>query len=509
LKRIVTIAVVVVALGIAGVFESRRDARQPASDAPTCAHRLSKLPAKTVRIDENHDPARFDSLDEGMRKIAEELETTAIKWNRARPLHESVHKTWHDWDDFSTARIKELNTAQIRLLGEWVTGEGRNSDSELNDYCQSIIKIWSSHEPDVVRAKLLEIAEAEGLVGKEVSTWRNLPLEEISDHFHFYRVGHAMLDPKSAWETFLKDDADPRMKYLVDVGTTLPELFREYSSRATEEAWRLILTSTNEDYRRQMIEGFADGAPANQDWGARSREFAASLANRGIEPSQWDSRSIAERWVMENPAAALDWYARSASPDALEWAIRYTVRHVEGADPFAEETEGDLHDLNPEQAADLLKIDLLTSMYSSHKDRIDEVMTALDRLATRDHDPIASRALGLMIGDLLDPMDAPLLELIPKFPEREVRDGLFLQALEAIPTRTGDSGLSYSLDGPNLTLEAVRELAGKLDLTPEIRAKAEEAFRKVEAAELRALEAQEQLRRSKGDATEDDPFSSR
>lgn len=106
------------------------------------------MPAKTARIDEEHHPARFDSLDDGTKKIAEELEAAAIKWQRARPLHESVHQTWNDWDDFSTVRIQELHTAQILLLGEWVTGEATPYVSELNDYRQAIIKVWASREPD-------------------------------------------------------------------------------------------------------------------------------------------------------------------------------------------------------------------------------------------------------------------------------------------------------------------------------------------------------------------------
>ncbi len=350
MKRITIIAAVIVALGIAGLIVSRRDVQHPASEPPTPAPHLSKLPAKTERVDEEHDPARFDSLDDGMRKIAEQLETAAIKWNRARATHESFHKLINDWDDFSTAQISDLETRQIRLLGEWVTGEGMNYDSELNDFRQAIIKVWASREPDVIRARLLEIADAHGFVGNEVSTWRNLNLDELSDDFHRYRVGQAMHDPRAAWEAFLSDDSDSRMKYLVDAGSTIPELIREYSSRAPEEAWNLTLATTNEGYRRRMIEGFADGAPAGQDWNARSREFSDSLADHGIEPSQWDFRSIAERWVMEDPAAALDWYARSAPPDALEWAIRHTAQRVEGADPFAEETEE--LDLTPEIRAE-------------------------------------------------------------------------------------------------------------------------------------------------------------
>lgn len=477
------------------MIASRRDVQEPASETPPAGSHPYNLPAKTERIDEEHDPARFESLDESMRKIAEELETAAIKWNRARPTHESFHKLINDWEDFSTARILELETHQIRFLGEWVTDEGMNYVSELNDYRQAIIKVWASREPEVVRTRLLENADAQGFVGREVDTWRNLNLDELCDDFHRFRVGHAMRDPKAAWEAFLRDDSDSRMKYLVDAGSDIPELIREYSSRAPEEAWKLTLTTTNEGYRRRMIEGFADGAPAGQDWNARSLEIVDTLAARGLEPSQWDFRSIAERWIVEDPVEALDWYARSAPADALEWAIRSTYSS-KGADPFAVEIR-EMPQLEPEEASTLLKLNLLVGMYHSHKDRIDEVITALDRLATHDQDPIAARALGTLIGDSLDPMDAPLLRLIPKLPQREVRNELFRKALEAIPTRTGDpsSSSSDSLEGPNLTLEAVRELAGKLDLSAEIRTAADLAFRKVEAAELKAFEEWEQRRR--------------
>jgi hypothetical protein len=500
LKRIVTIAVVVVALGIAGVFESRRDARQPASEPPTPAPQLSKLPAKTERIDDDHHPARFESLDEGMRKIAEQLETAAIKWNRARPTHESLHKLNNDWTDFSTARISELETHQIQLLGEWVTGEVTPYVSELNDYRQAIIKIWASREPDAVRSRLLNIAETLGVLGKELNSWGKPGLEELCDNFHFYHVGHAMLDPKGALDEFLKDSAEPQMNYLVSEMTTLPELFREYATRDPEQAWIVALSLANEDYHHRMIEGFADGAPAGQDWETKGRELVDSLSNLDIDSSLTTFEAIAERWVMEDPAAALDWFARMASGIAeFQTEDRFAPNYVESIPR------------SPEEVALKMKLDLLVGMYHSHKDRIAEVITALDRLATHDRDPIAERALGALIGDSLDPMDAFLLELIPKFPKREVRNELFLRAVEAIPTRTGDPSLSSSdsLKGPNLTLEAVRELAGKLDITPEINVKAEEAFHKVEAAELKALEDLKKLRRTRNDTTENDPFSSR
>ncbi len=501
LKRIIISAALAVALGIAGLIASRQDVTHPASEPPTPAAQLSKLPAKTERIDEEHHPARFDSLDDGMKKIAEELEAAAIKWQRARPLHESAHKTWNDWDDFSTVRIEELNTAQIRLLGEWVTDEATRYVSELNDYRQAIIKVWASREPDLVRSHLLKIAERKGHLGKEVNSWPSPGLDELCDNFHFYHVGHAMLDPKGALETFFQYDADPRMKDLVSPMTTLPELFREYAARAPEEAWSLALGMAGEDYHHRMIEAFADGAPAGQDWERRGRDLIGSLSQLDIDLSPTTFEAIAERWVMEHPAAALDWFARKASGVAeFQTEDRFAPNHVESIPR------------SPEEVAVKMKLDLLVGMYHSHKDRSTEVISALDQLANRNRDPIAALVLGALIGESLDPMDTPLLGLIPKFPQREVRDELFLRALEAIPTRAGNPSLSSSdsLEGPNLTLEAVRELAGKLDITPEIRAKAEEVFHKVEAAELHALEVQEQLRRSKSDdANGDDPFSSR
>jgi hypothetical protein len=241
-----------------------------------------------------------------------------------------------------------------------------------------------------------------------------------------------------------------------------------------------------EDYHHRMIEGVADGAPAGQDWERRGRDLIGSLSRLGINSSPTTFVAIAERWVMEDPAAALDWFARMACGVAeFQTEDRFAPDYVESVPRSTEEV------------ALRLKLDLLVGMYHSHKDRMDEAISALDRLATHNRDPIAARALGALIGDSLDPMDAPLLELIPKFSRRQDRDGLFLQAVNAIPSRGGNpTTTSDSLEGPNLTLEAARELAAQLDLTPEIRSQAEEAFRKVEAAELAALKELEQRRRT-------------
>lgn len=493
MKRIVTIAAAVVAVGIAGLFVSSRDDGHQSPEDPTPATTLSKLPAKTGRVDEDHHPARFDSLDDGMKETAEELEAAAIKWFRSRPSHESFHKLTHDWNDYSTSRVSELETGQIRQLAEWLE-EGNYS--ELIDYRQAVFRIWASRDPAAVRAELIRRVGLLEFVGKEPGSSTNGHFEELSDNFHQFRIGHAIHDPKAAWETFLQDAADPKMVHFVDAGTTVPDLIRAYSSRSPDEAWDLVLTVTNEDYCLRMIEGFADGVPSGQDWEQKGLDLFASIASREFQVNQGAYGPIAERWMMENPDAALEWYVRTSSD----------VAEFQGEDPFEEDF---VDSLTPDEIANRLKLDLITGMYRSHKDRTREAISALDHLAMHDSGLFSAKVVKTLIGDSLDPMDTPLLELIPKFPSREARSDLFFTAVNSIPTRTGSPFASDSLEGPNLTLEAVRELAAQLDLTPEIRAKAEEAFRRVEAAELHALKAQEQLRRSKSHANGDDPFSSR
>lgn len=490
LKRIASIVAVIAAGAIAVFAFSGKDGGGTAATEKGPRPSSSRLPSKTERIDDDHDPERFDSLNDEMMELALELEKASIKWHRNRPEHESAHRLWNEWRKYSTDRISALSTTQIRQLGEWMDS-GSDFVSELHDYRQAVIRIWASREPEVVRARLLEIAEHWGVLSQQVSSWRNARLEELSDDFHQTYVGHAMKDPKAAWEAFLKDDADRSI--------TISEIFREYSARLPEEAWHLALTTNSKGDCLRMIEGFADGAPAGQDWEERGRELAESLADRKLEGSHRAFQSIGERWIMEDPVAALDWYARCAPEDALKSANN----HLNSDDPFAEAPPPD-----PAEAPMLLKIALLSEMYSSHKDRTREVIAALDHLATHGEAPLAIAAVGKLVGTDLHPMRIPLLEVIARLPAREDRNALFLQAVHAIPIRGDDSDPFASeagpLEGPNASLTAVRDLAARLDLPDEIRAEAQAAFRKVEDEELKALEESELRRRNGGD-----PFSSR
>ena len=508
MQKLASITAVIAALGIAAYAFSGRNGGGTATSNDDKRPSSSHLPSKTERIDNDHAPERFDSLNDEMKALALELETAAIKWNRNRSADDGIYREWNEWRKYSTDRISALSTAQIRQLGEWMDSDPAFI-SELHSYRQALIRIWSSREPEVVRARLMETAENSGFVGKEVNGWRNGRLDELAEDFHQARVGYSMKDPKAAWKQLLQDDADPRMKYLTNAGTTLPELFREYSARLPEEAWNLALATGNEEYCLRMIEGFADGAPAGQDWEERGRELTHSLTARGLKASHWPFQSIGERWMMEDPIAALDWYVRSAPEEGLARAYDRLNRDSSddpfaealADDPFKEEPPSD-----PDEISNLLKTDLLVGMYGSHKDRSREALAALDHLATHGEEQLAAAVAGELVGTRFDPMDIPLLEVIARMPKREDRNALFLQAVHAIHVRDDDpfATLSDALERPNACLVAARDLASRLDLPEAIRAEAEAVFRDVENKELKALEVLEKQRRDKND-----PFSSR
>lgn len=189
---------------------------------------------------------------------------------------------------------------------------------------------------------------------------------------------------------------------------------------------------------------------------------------------------IGERWLMENPQAALDWYARIASK--------------ERGDSF--EDGGSAMDSSKDDATTSLKLDLLESAYDSHEDRMNDVCAALERLISAGDSDLVVRFVGKKTEVSLASWDLPLIDLVRKIPASEVRNSLFLKIARAIPVR-GDSDSSLNPSEPNVCLNAVRDLSTRLDLPDGIRAEVEEAFRNVEARELEALEKQEEWRRRK------------
>ncbi|MCW1886156.1 hypothetical protein OKA04_15570 [Luteolibacter flavescens] len=492
-------AAIAIAAGAIAIFAlSSSDDGEAAATGNATGTRPGSLPSKTERIDDERDPERFDTLDAGMKELALELEKAAIKWQRNRPEDEGFHQLTNDWREFSMAKISALDIEQIRQLGEWMDS---GSYSELHDYRKELITIWASREPEVVRARLMDIAEDRGFLGEGESGWKNAFRDEFADDLHHAYVGHAMKDPKSAWETFLKDEADPRMKRLVNGVITVSGIFKEYAAQLPGEAWSLALATQDPDHSTQMVEGFADGAPTGQDWEKKGYELAESLAARGIEASQWPFQSIGERWLAEDPVAALDWFARCAPEDALKSA-RDRLKRGRSDDPFE-----DAPARNSEEAAMLLKTYLLVEMFHSYKDRSRETVTALLHLNKHGEDQVALEALGELLGAGLYPMKVPLLEVIPGIPSPEDRNSLFLLAVRGIPNRSNGFPLGIldpQLEDPNSSLVAMRALAERLDLPAEIRAEAEATFRNVEEQELKALQKLKQMRRDG-----DNPFAPR
>lgn len=281
LRRNLTIWASLLGLGLIGLgWAWKGDFRRAMQDGHTpldAGHHVTRR----ERVDDDHDPARFDTLSGVLKSIALELEGAAAKWQRNRPPGENWIATDCAWKSFSMERISKLETHQIQALAEWMTVDGVNEESELHEYRQAVFKIWASRKPEATRGFLLGIAEKEGFLGMKSRKWRDEWLEEVADNFHFMRVGHAMKAPKAAWEEFVRDDSNPDMMYLIG-DYTITDLFKEYASKLPEEAWELGLSSTNETYVSRMLEGFANGVAGGQDWEELGRDLQDSLAARKI-----------------------------------------------------------------------------------------------------------------------------------------------------------------------------------------------------------------------------------
>ena len=91
----------------------------------------------------------------------------------------------------------------------------------------------------------------------------------------------------------------------------------------------------------------------------------------------------------------------------------------------------------------------------------------------------------------LDCSDGPVLAYIPRISSRELQQELVLVALKAIPTH-GDNPFEPTRSAQaKAILEAVRDLAGRLELPPDIRKLADETFRRIEAEQIEARDRRE------------------
>lgn len=472
--RLVILAIALV-LAIAAAVSLRRTSDSLESSAHPDPSRASTTPSKTERIDENHQPDRLIGLDPSLHQLAIRLEELHISWEHNRPPVRGGYADWNDWREFALTQCRQLETSQIIDLIVWLEGRDHNDITEVIEYRQAFYQTWASRDPDSARDHVIALAERYELLGTDLEqVWQNVGFVESRDAYHYVLAGGATHDPTKTWSTFRQDLADPALQILPAVFMNVPEIFAAYASHAPADAWRLVLNEPGEDVTRYMHEGYADGAPARQDWEALGTEFVASLESRGLKSYNWIYESIAARWITEDPAAALDWYAARATLDA----------HDNILDPFTAETPVRSEDLAPAEYKRRLKIDLLEKMYKSHKDLTVEVAQALDQLLTEGDTEFVVAALGHFTGEHLHQWSTPLLAVVPNIPDPEIRNEVFLGLVEVLRPRFIDPfSPDSSFDEPNIPCEAVRDLAKRLDLPEDIRTQAEAAFRKIEEQE--------------------------
>lgn len=427
-------------------------------------------PSKTLRVDGNHHPDRLLGLDPTLQQLVIRLEDLNLTWERNRSPQQSGHAHWNNWRKFALHQSAQLETAQIVTLLTWMEELDHTVVTEVIEYRQAFFQTWASRDPDAARDHVITLAEHRELFNSEErQQWHNVSLNEVRDDYHFVLAGSAIHDPARAWATFQRDSVDPVLKILTDLSNTVPEVFSAYAAQAPEEAWRLVLTIGERKILHPMLEGYADGAPAGQDWNAMGNALFAVMRSHNTDPDNWTYEPIAARWVTEDPVAGLEWFA-----------ARATLYADDPDDPFAPDVPVDPADLPPpEDLRQLLKIDLLGSMYASHRDLTDEVVTALDRLLTDGETELVTMALSELTGHgHLDPWDTPFIDLIPGIPDPDLRNTVFLQFVQALRPRDHDP-FGPSLDEPHITCEALRELSFQLDLPDDIHAETEARFREI------------------------------
>ena len=437
---------------------------------------------ETATNREAEEPLDFDSLDSEMKKIVRDLEATATEWNRNRPIMVHPSKASDDWQKAALTKIANLDPARLERLAQWLIND-RDAPPVARFYQSAIFKEWASLDFKKAHAYLIDLNKWGQSGEKSESAYmQTATFDEVQEVFSDVHTGHAMADPKSAWRDFNSDRSDPTIGKLgAEVITA--SVFEPYAARFPDEAWKLVLTVPKDHDPVYMAEGFVTGAPHGQNWQAKADEFAKSLVDRGIPAANWKYRIIVHRWLLEAPEAALEWYASHASPAE--------VRSVDPNDPFSGLVlpgEALPQDIPQDEAKSLLQLELLDFANHSHGE---DMTPVLDRLSAKGYGKLVTSYLKKEIDLTLDCSDGPVLAYIPRLSSRELQQELFLLALKAIPPH-GDNPYEPTRSAQaKAILEAVRELAGRLDLPADIRKLADETFRRVQAEQLKVSEERE------------------
>ncbi|WP_367874635.1 hypothetical protein [Luteolibacter sp. Populi] len=414
------------------------------------------------------------------------MEEAAIMRDRSMSDYQRAIDSAEDWDRFAIAEIEKLETKQIQALAEWIYEDGVH---ELEGYTQSIFLVWGSRDPAAARAMLLEAAENNGLLdGKTDDASRNFT-DELPDHFHHVRVGHARLDPAAAWREFLTDSADPVMNRLVNASVTIPQLFEIYAEKSPNDAWHQILTHPTGS--SNMLRGFAKGAPPGQDWERAGGDYLSAMLASGENLSASDLRPLTNRWLTEDPRGALDWFAANIPPDRIPLDVTGILADVDSATASL-----GLSESSPRLRAEfeLVKRFCIT-------DNGPSVLRTLELLSDQGRQDLAVLGLRVSFGDSLRGYNLPFLDLIPGIEDPSLRTSLYLQAIGGIVVRQDDPFADPAVtDSLDVCIEAIRSLAAKLDLPREIREQAD-AQLQVVAEESRKIQEE------RAKHADEDPFA--
>lgn len=431
---------------------------------------------------EKEAPRDFDELDSETKKVVRDLEVTATAWHRNRPIMVHWFKESDDWEKEAFTKVAKLSPARLETLAKWLFYDG--SAKEIRRYESAIRKAWGFRDFKKAHACLIDLNKWGRSTKKSESDYRQtVTFDAIQKVFADVHTGHAMADPKVAWRDFNSDRSDPTIGKLGAESITA-SVFGPYAAHFPDEAWKLVLTAPKDHDPVYMLKGFVTEAPPGQNWQVKADEFANSLADRGIPPANWKHRIVVQRWLFEAPEAALEWYASHASSAE--------VRRIDPKDPLSRfELPGETsqQSLPQDEAKYLLQLELLCLANDSH----DEDMTpVLDRLSAKGHANLVAAFLKEEMDLTLDCSDGPVLAYFPRLSSRELQQELFLLALKRIPIR-GDNPFEPTRSAQaKAILDAVRDLAGRLELPPEIRKLADETFRRVEAEQIEAREKREQ-----------------
>lgn len=388
-----------------------------------------------------HSAARFNGLEPRLQEIALHLETLAIAWE-ARPPMQAPDESW---SRYALEQVAPLDTSQISALATWMAELPSHGFTEAERFRVALYKTWGARDPKAAREQIEDRyrnlnSKEEGMEGV------NIPLDWVSSDFHSIQIGRALSDPAAAWEDFRKNDSDNALKALNNADVTLPPIFEKYAAVAPGEAWDLFLKTGDGPWAIRMLQGFAKGAPAGQDWLTLGRQLLES-PNAG--PNQdWKITTLAARWLAESPDAALEWYASHASSSQP------------ALDPADRQAE--------------LKAKLIESSSAA--------IAAIDHLISRGEagdQAVVRRVFPKFAG--YTSYYSELFPLIPKIRDTTVREEALLEIIRRLPTysREGDR----ALPGPNPWLGPEKQLAAGIELSPATEAKIETIFRRVEILE--------------------------